>query len=254
MPPWPTASTPSASPPPTPRAARRPPTPCLSSSSSTPSVRRSPACGSAGSTAGTLVTFADDRSGLEQGTLVDGSNYQFGKSVPAVANRRTPYFVTSLGVSHAARPTDPQTVTVSIKNGRYLPGGRYQLTIDSAGRRGHPGPQRPPRRGRQRARRRVLRVATLGQQQARWRFRRRPRRDGPDQLRAAPNRNGFATPLDPSGNPATGRRSRGVSPSKSAARAPLPGSLPAGPIQAFAKAPRAQAAGAAAELVRTPAH
>ena len=30
-----------------------------------------------------FVTFADDRSGLEQGTLVDGSNYQFGKSVRA---------------------------------------------------------------------------------------------------------------------------------------------------------------------------
>jgi hypothetical protein len=196
-----------------------------------------------------LVTFTDDRSGLDQGTLVDGSNYQFRTYVPALPNRRSPYFVTSLTASPAALPTDPQTVAVSIKNGRYLPGGRYLLTVDSARGTGTLAGN---------GIRDVAGNALDGEFYGFFRSgNNKPGGDfvaGLDAIQRtvfapAPAGNGYATPVNPPGTPATGKKIPVVVPPKSAARV-----TPAGPAHAFAKTAKSHAASVATKPAKARAH
>src|SRR5262249_23184845 len=79
-----------------------------------------------------LVTFQDNLSGLDQHQLRDGANYHL---VGRPLSRKIPVphviLVTSISVSTATTPTDPQTSTVIFNNGRVLPGGRYLITVNS---------------------------------------------------------------------------------------------------------------------------
>jgi hypothetical protein len=74
-----------------------------------------------------FITFQDDRSGLDQESLIDGANYAFDK-----ANQKPGQFlITALTATSAANPTSPQTVDASINFGQALRGGRYTLTVHS---------------------------------------------------------------------------------------------------------------------------
>jgi large repetitive protein len=201
-----------------------------------------------------FVTFADDRSGLDQSTLIDGSNYKFGKYPPAASNRKSPYFVTSLVPSPATQPTDPQTVTVSINNGRYLPGGRYLLTIASAG-----GAGTLAHNGLRDAAGNALDGEFYGF------FPSGNNKTGGDFVAGldaihrtifapVPARNGYATPVNPPGTLGAGKKIPVVIPPKSAAKVATAKVTLAGPIQAFVKAAKPHAARASTKPVKGLAH
>ena len=79
-----------------------------------------------------ILTLRDDRAGLDQTSMVDGANYQFRTYPTPRRSSKTPYDVTSLAASPAGPATDPRTLTIQLNQGRYIPGGRYLLTINSA--------------------------------------------------------------------------------------------------------------------------
>jgi hypothetical protein len=77
-----------------------------------------------------LVTFQDDRSGMDLTTVRDASTYQLSK------NRQTfpgTYIVTALIPQSGASPTAPVVVPVVINNGKPLRGGKYVFTVRSGG-------------------------------------------------------------------------------------------------------------------------
>lgn len=71
------------------------------------------------------VIFGDDRSGLNQATLVDAANYQLTKP----HTRPGAYLVTQLVASGQASPTDLESVAVVFNGTKVLRGGFYTLTI-----------------------------------------------------------------------------------------------------------------------------
>ena len=77
-------------------------------------------------------TLQDERSGLDQSTLIDGSNYRFsGKSLVKGYVNPPRFLVTSLSVSSAASATSAQNVIAAVNFGRVIRGGRYAFTIFS---------------------------------------------------------------------------------------------------------------------------
>ncbi|GAC1465783.1 MAG: hypothetical protein NVSMB9_05700 [Isosphaeraceae bacterium] len=77
-----------------------------------------------------LVTFQDERGGLDTASLIDGQNYTVTK---IHANRPGTYLVSSLQLTPGGGPTDPRGVLVTINNGKPLRGGHYTFTIHSGG-------------------------------------------------------------------------------------------------------------------------
>ena len=78
------------------------------------------------------VTFQDDRSGLDQQTLVDGSNYLFtGRFVHGQLQLGQRLLITSLTSSAPSSPTSPQTVIATIDKGKVLRGGLFNLVVFS---------------------------------------------------------------------------------------------------------------------------
>lgn len=83
------------------------------------------------STGQLVITFRDDRSGLDQHSLVDGAEFAFTK----FKARPGQFLITSLQTTPAASATGEQSVTAVINNGHALRGGTYLLTIKSRGLR-----------------------------------------------------------------------------------------------------------------------
>jgi hypothetical protein len=76
-----------------------------------------------------LIGMTDELSGLDQRSLIDGSNYAFTK-----ANSRPGQFlITRLSATPFVSGSTPQIVTAKINGGRRLRGGQYTLTILSGG-------------------------------------------------------------------------------------------------------------------------
>jgi Bacterial Ig-like domain len=74
------------------------------------------------------VTYRDERSGMDQNTILDGINYFLTKQ-----HTRPPAFlVTDVSTLAPLNPTDSQLVIVTINNGHALHGGRYTFTIYAA--------------------------------------------------------------------------------------------------------------------------
>ncbi len=88
-----------------------------------------------------LATFQDNATGLDQGSVINGSNYAFttvgplpGQSSRGRNARLAPsYVITGVTTSPQLSPTATQTVTLTIDNGRPIPGGFYRITIRSGG-------------------------------------------------------------------------------------------------------------------------
>ena len=74
---------------------------------------------------GVDVVFGDDRSGLDQASLIDSANYQLTKP----HTRPATFLVTGLVASGQLNPTDPESVTVIFNNLKVLKGGFYTFTI-----------------------------------------------------------------------------------------------------------------------------
>ena len=202
-----------------------------------------------------LVTLADDRSGIDQASLIDGSYYHFRKYVLAFPNRNSPNLVTSLQASSTAQPTDPQTVTVSIKNGRYRRGGRYLLTIDSVGARAPcptPASVTSPAIRSMASSSDTVRLAKASSA---------PNSvaglDAIHRISFAPglNRNGHATPLNLPSTPAARNSIPAVFAKRFSARAVAAARLaPRGPAHAMAKTARSHAARLSMKLAKTRGH
>jgi hypothetical protein len=71
------------------------------------------------------VVFQDDRSGLNQATLIDSANYKLTNPHTKPAT----FLVTNISVSPAASPTSPQQVRLVFNSGRPLRGGFYTFTV-----------------------------------------------------------------------------------------------------------------------------
>ena len=79
-----------------------------------------------------VLNFQDDRSGLDQFRLRDGSNYLFnGRSF--IPNQPRRFLSTSLAVAAPTSPTAAQAVTLIINGGRSIRGGTYTITARSGG-------------------------------------------------------------------------------------------------------------------------
>ena len=72
-----------------------------------------------------IVAIQDERSGLDQATLLDSSNYTLTKP----HTRANQYLVTSLTANPGATPTDIEVIVVGINGGAVLKGGFYTFTI-----------------------------------------------------------------------------------------------------------------------------
>jgi len=77
-----------------------------------------------------LVTLQDERSGLDQISLIDGQNYTLTKRNVTGQGR---YLVTQLVASPQGQPDAPQGVLVTFNTGNSLRGGAYTFTIRSGG-------------------------------------------------------------------------------------------------------------------------
>jgi hypothetical protein len=75
------------------------------------------------------VTFQDDRSGMDQHSVIDGANYRLEKPHVKIGN----ILVTSLTPFVPLDPAGPEAVTAGINDGRPLKGGTYYFTIKSGG-------------------------------------------------------------------------------------------------------------------------
>jgi hypothetical protein len=75
------------------------------------------------------VTFQDDRSGMDQHTVIDGANYRLQKPHVKIGN----IIVTSLSPIVPLDPAGPEAVTAGINDGHPLKGGTYYFTIKSGG-------------------------------------------------------------------------------------------------------------------------
>ena len=79
-----------------------------------------------------VLNFQDDRSGLDQFRLRDGSNYLFnGRSF--IPNQPRRFRSTSLAVAAPGSPTAEQAVTLIINGGRSIRGGTYTITARAGG-------------------------------------------------------------------------------------------------------------------------
>ena len=74
------------------------------------------------------VTYQDDRSGMDQLSLVNGSNYTV---IRTPAFKRTSFLVTSLNTSAPGSPTAEQLVDVVINSGRQMLHGTYTINVKS---------------------------------------------------------------------------------------------------------------------------
>lgn len=74
------------------------------------------------------VSYQDDRSGMDQLSLVNGSNYSV---IRTPAFKRTSFLVTSLNTSAPGSPTAEQLVDVVINSGRPMLHGTYTINVKS---------------------------------------------------------------------------------------------------------------------------
>ena len=81
------------------------------------------------STGQVTITFQDDLSGLDQASLLTLGNYRVSRRYAQSGTN----LVTAVSTSDPALPTDPETVTLQLKNGRPIPNGLYFLTIAAGG-------------------------------------------------------------------------------------------------------------------------
>ncbi len=83
------------------------------------------------------ATLLDERSGLDQATVIDGANFLFGLVHPlpghAAKNLAAGYRITGLRTSPQVDPVAPQVVVGTVNRGQAIPGGFYRLTILSGG-------------------------------------------------------------------------------------------------------------------------
>jgi hypothetical protein len=78
-----------------------------------------------------VVTFQDDRSGMDAATLANMKFYSFAREPHGMV---IPFNITNVTVGQAANPTDPVPVTVTINGGaRIGHGRRYVFTVASGG-------------------------------------------------------------------------------------------------------------------------
>ncbi len=78
------------------------------------------------------ATLQDERSGLDQSTVRDGSNYRFaGRSLVRGYHGPSRFVITSLEVGANSSATSPQSVIATFNQGRAIRGGRYVFTIFS---------------------------------------------------------------------------------------------------------------------------
>ena len=85
------------------------------------------------------LAFADERSGLNQATLIDGANYRIsGKSILG-SRRSRPFLITDTATTTpAGQATAAQPVSLVINNGRPIRGGWFDFTVRSGASRTWP--------------------------------------------------------------------------------------------------------------------
>ena len=81
-----------------------------------------------------LLAFQDDRSGLNQRSIVDGANYSLtGRSLVRGNPGPRHLLATSIVATPGALATDSELVTITINGGRQIRGGFYQFLARSGG-------------------------------------------------------------------------------------------------------------------------
>lgn len=76
------------------------------------------------------VTFQDERSGLNEATLLDSANYQLTKP----HTNPGAFLLTNINVTPPAGPTDPEAVGLVFNSGHVLHGASYTFTIRDSSR------------------------------------------------------------------------------------------------------------------------
>jgi Bacterial Ig-like domain len=76
-----------------------------------------------------VITFQDERSGLDQASLANAANYVLTKASQA----RQVFVVTSISVSPQVSPTAPQVVILTFNNGKRLRGLDYVIRVIAGG-------------------------------------------------------------------------------------------------------------------------